>query len=98
MLLESFKANSDSGYVIVPIIKEHSGYLAFIYKGMCAAEIAAWKSIITVPEVRAAHAHTEEDYLKVIQALGIRSAISGTDACRILRQEYHSTPLYRRLR
>lgn len=96
MLLESFKASSDAGYVIVPGIESHTGYISYNYAGMTPAEASAWKNVITIPEVRRARPTTGEDYIRVLQQLGIRCAKAGTEACHVLRAEYHSTPLYRR--
>lgn len=96
MLLESFKAGSDSGYLIVPKIVEHTGYISYSFSGMSSAEVAAWQKAVTIPEVRRLKPLTAEDYLKALQTLGIRCALSGTEACRILRAEYHSQPLSRR--
>lgn len=96
MLLASFKANSDSGYVIIPRIASHTGYISYNYAGMTPAEVSAWKNAITVPEVRRSHPRNAEDYQKVLQGLGIRCTMAGTEACRILRAEYHSTPFHRR--
>ena len=98
MLLESFKANSDAGYIIIPRMVSHSGYIAYKYAGMSVAEVAAWKQAISIPEVRHAAPTTEEGYLRILQSLGIRCAIHRTDACRALRREYNSTPLYRRIK
>ena len=98
MLLESFKASSDAGYVIVPRTESHTGYISYNYTGMMPAEVSAWKNAITIPEVRRAHPTTGEDYIRVLQQLGIRCALAGTEACHVLRAEYHSTPLYRRIK
>lgn len=98
MLLESFKASSDAGYVIIPRIVSYPGYIAYNYAGMPHSEISAWKQALSIPEVRHAAPNTEEGYLKILQGLGIRCAIYGTDACRALRKEYNSTPLYRRIK
>lgn len=98
MLLESFKAGSDSGYVIVPAIVEHPGYISYDYSGMAPAEVSAWKNAVTIPEVRRMRPLTAEDYLKALQSLGIRCALAGTEACRVLRMEYHAQPLSRRIK
>lgn len=98
MLLESFKANVDDGYVIVPGIVPHTGYISYDFKGMTRDEINAWKFAITIPQVRKAHPVTRKGYLDVLQELGIRAALAGSDACRAIRAEYHSTPLSRRLK
>lgn len=96
MLLESFKASSDAGYVIVPGMSARTGYLQFDYRGMTEEEVAAWKYAITIPEVRRSHATTPDAYMKVLQGLGIRCAPKGSEGCQSLRKEFNSTPLYRR--
>jgi len=98
MLLESLKANSSSGYIIVPRMIPHKGYLAYNYAGMTREEISAWKEVLTVPEVRRAHPTTGEEYVRVLQRLGLRCALAGTGAAPALRAEYNSTPLFRRLK
>lgn len=96
MLLESFKANSDSGYVIIPAMSARIGYLQYDYMDMTPEEVEAWKYAITIPEVRRSHSVTATAYMKVLQGLGIRCAHAGTDACRVLRAEHNATPLCRR--
>lgn len=96
MLLETFKASRDSEYVIIPKFVPYPGYISYDYSGMTPFEASAWKNVITVPEVRRAHPNNAEDYQKVLSGLGIRCALAGTEAHRILRSEYHSTPFYRR--
>ena len=98
MLLESFKASSDGGYVIIPLMVAHDGYISYKYGGMMQAKVSAWKQAITIPEVRHAAPTTSEGYLKILQALGIRCAIHRTDACTALRKEYKSIPLHRRIK
>ena len=98
MLLESLRANSSSGYIIVPRMIPHKGYISDNYAGMTREEIAAWKEAITVPEVRRAHPTTGEGYMRVLQGLGIRCALSGTGEDLALRAEYNSIPLHRRLK
>lgn len=96
MLLESFKAGSDAGYVIIPGMSERIGYVQYNYAGMTAREVSAWKHAITIPEVRRSHPETPDAYIKVLQGLGIRCAVAGTEACTALRQEYNAIPLHRR--
>lgn len=98
MLLESLKANSSSGYIIVPRMIPHEGYLTYNYAGMTREEISAWKEALTVPEVRRAHPMTGEGYVRVLQGLGLRCALAGTGVALALRAEYNSTPLFRRLK
>lgn len=98
MLLESLKANSSSGYIIVPRMIPHEGYISYNYAGMTQGEISAWKEALTVPEVRRARPTTGEGYMHVLQRLGLRCALAGTDAALALRDEYNSTPLFRRLK
>lgn len=98
MLLESLKANSSSGYIIVPRIIPHEGYISYNYAGMTPAEISAWKEVLTVPEVRRSHPTTGEGYMCALQRLGLRCALAGTGAALDLRAEYNSTPLFRRLK
>lgn len=96
MLLETFKASRDSEYVIIPGFVPYAGYISYDYSGMIPSEVSTWKNTITVLEVRRAHPNNAEDYKKVLQELGIRCALAGTEACRIMRAKYHSTPFYRR--
>jgi hypothetical protein len=98
MLLETFKAVSDSGYVIIPVIVVHVGYISYDYSGMEPAEVSAWKDVITIPEVRRMRSFTADDYQKTLQSLGIRCALVGTVGCRVLRAKYHSQPLSRRIK
>lgn len=98
MLLESFKANVDDGYVIVPGIVPHSGYISYDFKGMTPDEINAWKFAVTIPQVRRARPATAEDYLSVLQGLGVRAALAGTDASHAIREEYNVKPLSRRMK
>lgn len=96
MLLEALKARSDNGYVIVPGVVSHTGYISYDYSGLTPAEVSVWKEVITIPEVRKMKPFTSKDYLKVLQSLGIRCALAGTEACHVLRAEYHHNPLSRR--
>lgn len=98
MLLEAFKARTDTGYVIVPRIVTHTGYISYDFTGMAPAEIGVWKIAVTIPQVRRARPETADEYLSVLQSLGIRAALAGTDASHAIRAEYHATPLSRRLK
>ena len=98
MLLESFKAGSDAGYVLIPRMVPRTGYIAYNYAGMAPDEIQAWKNVVTVPEVKRARPATEESYMKVLQALGIRCAVAGTESSHALRAEFNAIPLHRRLK
>ena len=98
MLLESLKANSSSGYIIVPRMIPHEGYISYNYAGMTREEISAWKEALTVPEVRRAHPTTGEGYVRILQGLGLRCALAGTGVALALRAEYNSIPLFRRLK
>lgn len=98
MLLEAFKANTDAGYVIVPVIVPHNGYISYNFTGMTASEVRAWQIACALPQVRRAHPATADGYLSLIQNLGIRAALSGSDAAHALRAEYHSKPLSRRIK
>jgi hypothetical protein len=98
MLLESLKANSSSGYIVVPRMIPHEGYITYNYAGMTREEISAWKETLTVPEVRRASPTTGEGYIRVLQGLGLRCALAGTGAALALRAEYNSIPLFRRLK
>lgn len=98
MLLESFMANVDEGYVIVPRLVARTGYITYDFRGMTPAEIGAWKIAITIPQVRRAHPDTAAGYLSILQSLGIRSALSRTAASLGIRAEYNSKPLSRRLK
>lgn len=98
MLLESFKANVDGGYVIVPGIVPHMGYISYDFNGMTPDEISAWKFAVTIPQVRRAHPVTAEDYLSVLQGLGVRAALAGTAASHAIRAEYDAKPLSRRMK
>lgn len=96
MLLEAFCATAQ--YVIVPRMKSNTCYATYDFLGMSAEEVGAWKLAITIPQVRKAHAITPEAYLDTLQGLGIRAAISGTDACYALREEYNLKPTLRRMK
>ena len=98
MLLESFKANTDAGYVLVPYVISHHGYLSYNFAGMTPAEIEVWKLAVTIPQVRKAHPETSADYLRILQNLGIRAVLAAADSCPAIRAEYHSKPLSRRMK
>lgn len=96
MLLEAFCAVAR--YVIVPGMRQTACYATYDFSGMSADEVGTWKLAITVPQIRKAHATTPAEYLAALQDLGIRAALSGTDASAALRIEYNSKPMLRRLK
>lgn len=96
MLFEAFCAVAR--YVIVPGMRQNACYATYDFSGMTRAEIDVWRLATTVPRIRKAHAATPAAYLAALQDLGIRAALSGTDACVALRIEYNSKPMLRRLK